>query len=283
MRGLTIAAIQPRSETGPREHENADAAVEWVRRAADAGADLVVFPEGYPGPTNPANHYEGIERLSEASRRSGVHVIGGTIEAATDGRHRVTLSLLGDDGATLATYRRTTPRGPYVYRDIDAWAFEYVEADEIPRVVETRLARIGMLVCSELYVPELSRLLALDGADLIVYPAGGAINELLPGWRALVWARAIENLVYTSATQNLYGDEEGVGTIAGPEGVLAASAGAGMLLATLDLDRLAYLRAEDEHIVFPKPYAAIPGVLRWRRPDLYGALADSTVPEEVTR
>jgi hypothetical protein len=55
-----------------------------------------------------------------------------------------------------------------------------------------------------------------------------------------------------------------------------------MLVARLDLDRLAWLRAEDEHIVFPKPYATIPGVLRWRRPELYRAL---TAPArgEVTR
>jgi predicted amidohydrolase len=282
---VTLAAIQPRSATGALEHRNADDAVEWVRRAAEAGADLVVFPEGYPGPTNPANDYDGIGALREAARANGVHVIGGTVEAARDGRHRVTLSLIDDQGEVLHTYRRTTPTGPYVYRDIDAWAFDYVEAGDAPTVVETRLGRIGMLVCSELYVPELSRVLAVEGADLIVYPAGGAINELLPGWRTLVWARAIENLVYTSATQNLYGDEEGVGTIAGPEGVLASSADEGMLLATLDLDRLRYLREEDEHIVFPKPYATIPGLMRWRRPELYGALTETAdvaaSPEEA--
>jgi predicted amidohydrolase len=279
---ITIAAIQPRSETGSREHENADAAVDWIHRAADAGADLVVFPEGYPGPTNPANDYSGGDRLRDAARVHRIHVVAGAIEPSADGRHRVTLSLIDDHGEVLHTYRRTTPPGPYVYRDIDAWAFDYAEADEVPRVIETRLGSIGMLVCSELYVPELSRLLAIEGADVILYPAGGAINELLPGWRTLVWARAIENLVYTSATQNLYGDEEGVGTIAGPEGVLASSAGEGMLVARLDLDRLAWLRAEDEHIVFPKPYATIPGVLRWRRPELYRAL---TAPArgEVTR
>ena len=61
--------------------------------------------------------------------------------------------------------------------------------------------------------------------------------------------------------------------------MLASSAGEGMLLATLDLDRLAYLRAEDEHIVFPQLYATIPGLWRWRRPGLYGALTE--LPEET--
>jgi 5-aminopentanamidase len=129
-----------------------------------------------------------------------------------------------------------------------------------------------MLVCSELYSPELSRLLMLQGADIITYPAGGAINELLPGWRTLVYARAIENLILTAACQNLYGDEEGVGTVAGPEGVSAQAKGEGLIVADLDFDRLAFLRAEDEKIEFPKRCATIPGVQRWRRPELYAEL-----------
>ena len=271
---VRIAAVQPRSGSGSDEPRNARDAVTWVERAADAGADLVVFPEGYPGPTNPMNTYDGMGPLGEAAARHGVHVIGGSVSPAGGGRHHVVLALMSDQGETLSMYRRTTPQGPYVYRDIDAWDFDYAEVGDIPRVVETPLGRIGMLVCSELYVPELSRILALQGADIIVYPAGGAINELLPGWRALIWARAIENLVYTAATQNLYGDEEGVGTIAGPEGVITQSADEGLLLADLDLERLAYLRERDERIEFPKPYATIPGVLRWRRPELYGSLVE---------
>jgi predicted amidohydrolase len=139
------------------------------------------------------------------------------------------------------------------------------------------LGRIGLLVCSEVYAPELARLQALGGADIILFPAGGQINELLPGWRTMVWARAIENLVYTAAVQNLYGaDEEGVGIVAGPEGILAQSATSGLLLADLDLDRLTFLRNEDERIEFPKRYQTVPGLLRWRRPELYGPLLESS-------
>ena len=112
---------------------------------------------------------------------------------------------------------------------------------------------------------------------MIVYPAGGAINELLATWRTLLWARAIENLVFTVASQNLYAaDEQGVGQIAAPEQILAASPGEGLLLAELDLDRLEYLRSQDERIEFPKPYDAIPGVMRWRRPELYAGVTEPT-------
>ena len=74
-------------------------------------------------------------------------------------------------------------------------------------------------------------------------PAGGAINELLPGWRTLIYARAIENLVFTVACRTSTVRKRGrIGTIAGPEGLLAQEKGEGLILAELDLDRLSFLR-----------------------------------------
>lgn len=269
---IRLAAIQPRSATGESERRNAADALSWLDRAAEAGADLVMFPEGYPGPVNPANDYDAISPLAVRAARLGLHVLASRIVPVAGG-HAIELCLIDDNGRTAGTYRRTTPAGPYIYHDIDAWGFDYVEANAPPRVIDTRLGRIGMLVCSELFTPELSRILALQGADIILYPAGGAINELLPAWRTLVWARGIENLVFTAACQNLYGEEKGVGTIASPEKILASSDDEGLLVADLDLERLGFLRSENERIEFPKRYATIPGILRWRRPELYGALA----------
>lgn len=282
---ITVAAVQPRSHHVPEEERNLEQALGWMRRAAEHGAELVVFPEGYPGPTNPASRYDASGQLAQTARELGVHVVAGRIEPVADGQgHHVCLDLIDDAGTLLHTYRRTSPVGPYVYKDLDVWQVDYVEGPEPPQVVPTRLGRIGMLVCSEVYVPELSRTLALQGADLVVYPAGGAINELLSTWRTLLWARAIENLVFTVASQNLYGPEEqGVGQIAAPERILQASAGEGLIVAELDLDRLDYLREQDERIEFPKPYDAIPGITRWRRPELYGHLLEPAVaPSRVS-
>jgi 5-aminopentanamidase len=268
---IRVAAVQPLCGSGPDENKNASESLNWLRRAAENRADLVVFPEGYPGPINPSNNYDAFSPLAKAAAEFGLHVIASRAVPSGAG-HAVELRLIDDRGDILGAYQRTTPRGPYVYRDIEAWNFDYIESNTPPRVFDTKIGRIGMLVCSELYSPELSRLLMLQGVDIIAYPAGGAINELLPGWRTLVYARAIENLIFTVACQNLYGEEEGVGTVAGPEGVLAQAKGEGLIVADLDFDRLAFLRAEDEKIEFPKRYATIPGVQRWRRPELYAEL-----------
>jgi hypothetical protein len=45
-----------------------------------------------------------------------------------------------------------------------------------------------------------------------------------------------------------------------------------MVLADLDMERIEFLRSEDEKVEFPKRYATVPGLLRWRRPELYGPL-----------
>lgn len=276
---VRVAAVQPRSRMGAEEHRNAEESVNWLDRAVEAGADLVVFPEGYPGPANPSNDYDAFGPLSGRAARHRLHVVGSRIEPAGGGGHHMTLHLIGDSGETVAVYRRTVPLGPYIYHDIDAWKFDYVAADAELAVYETRLGRIGLQVCSEVFATESSRVLAIKGADLILYPAGGAVNELLPSWRAMVWGRAIENLVYTVATQNIYFDgEQGVGMIAGPEEILAQSADPGLLIADLDLDRLDFLRREDERIEFPKRYRTMPGIWRWRRPHLYSPLLQDAPP-----
>jgi predicted amidohydrolase len=270
---MRVALIQPRSGSGAEEQGNLEDALAWLSRAHEAGADLVVFPECYPGPANPMNSYDAMGPIAERAAALGLHVIASRIEPADEDGYHVTLHLIDDEGQTLGVYRRTTPTGPYIYRDIPAWDFDYVAGAEEPAVYDTKLGRIGMLVCSEVYSPELSRVLALKGADLILYPVGGAVNELLPSWRTILHARAIENLLYTAACQNLYDEgEEGVAQVAGPEGVLESRTDAGMVVADLDMDRLEFLRGEDEKVEFPKRYATVPGVLRWRRPELYGPL-----------
>lgn len=272
---VRLAAVQPRSATGADEERNVADAVEWLAKAAEAGAELVVFPEGYPGPTTPANTYEALPALARQAKECGVHVIAGSIEAGPGGGYFVVLRLIGDDGELIGTYRRTTPTGPYVYHDIPAWEFDYVEASDPLQVYETKLGRIGLQVCSEVYSTEQSRVLALQGADIIVYPAGGAIGDLCPPWRTMIWARAIENLVYTVAVQNLYGDDsDAVGTIAAPEEILAQQPGEGLLIADLDLRRLDFLRSEEERIETPRTCRTVPGLLNWRRSHVTRQLAE---------
>ena len=143
-----------------------------------------------------------------------------------------------------ARYRRTHPNGPWIYTGGTAWEFQYVPGDEFP-VFDTVHGKVGLAMCSEVYVPEVARALALRGAELIFMPAGKDKNTLWATWRTLIWARAIENLALVVTTQNLFDHgERGLAMVAAPEEIMFESTAAGMTVVDVDLARVRYLRID---------------------------------------
>ena len=267
---VNICVIQPKTFTLAEESKNVERALRYVDQAIDKGAKIVCFPEMYPGPAHPANEHSS-QALAEKAKKHGLYIIKGRIQKEQDGakpRHSVCADVIGPDGKTLGTYRRTEPMTGHVYRDVPAWNFDYQQFGDLP-VFDTEYGRIGVLICSEVYAPELARILALKGAEIVFFPAGALINELMPTWKNQVWARAIENLMYTGACQNLYGVEEGVAMLCSPEAVLVEDRGEAVLVAEADLDRVRWLRDSEQKVEIPKQYKVVPGLLRWRRPDVF--------------
>lgn len=267
-----IAVVQPR--TVPEEREaNVKYAVEYIDRAAALGARVVCLPETYPGPWTLPIDYDPLPELADAARRNGVHVIAGLIEpAASPGEYYDSLVLLGPRGRETGRYRRIVPEGPWIYEGGAFWDFRYAAADRLP-VFDVGDTAIGLLVCSEVYVPELARLLALGGAEIIFMPAGLWKGRQWDNWRVLMRARAIENLAYTATCQNIIGTEghhPGLAMICSPEDVVAESSGVGVLVADCDLTRLRALRATQDPGDFGRDKACKANALtQWRRPDVF--------------
>ena len=78
--------------------------------------------------------------------------------------------------------------------------------------------------------------------------------------------------MFVALTQQLFDDEFGSALIAGPEGVLTEGTDPGLLITDLDLERARWLRSQDDSMVEPKQFSSLPGLLRARRPELYGEL-----------
>ena len=133
---------------------------------------------------------------------------------------------------------------------------------------------MGIVICSELWLPEVARGLAVAGAEVLLAPAGGGFGRVAANWRLIARARAIENECYVGMTQALFDQEGGAALIAGPEAVLAESGRPGLVIADCDLERARWLRAHDDSMAVPKPFASLPGLLRARRPEMYGALTE---------
>jgi len=271
---VRVAAVSPQSIRGEAEEANVQRAVDYVAEAADAGARIVVFPEGYPGPYNGPVTYSAVEPLAEAAQRHQTYVIAGMVERAEDYAdeiYRLAMKLIGPTGEVLGTHHRVLPNP----KEMNTFLMggKIIAPGDRLDVLGTDLGQVGMLVCSEAWSPELPLILALKGADILFAPIGGAVYELYDNWKCVLKTRAFENTVYVVTCQNMWGMEESMAMIVGPDGVLAESRDPGVLLADLDLDRLQWLRSKTQDLKLPKPYRSIPGLLRHRRPDLYGQIA----------
>ena len=120
-------------------------------------------------------------------------------------------------------------------------------------------------------MPEVTRALALRGAEVILLPAGTDKQLLYESWRNLIWSRAIENLAIVATTQNLFDTaERGLALVATPEAIVFETALPGLHLVDIDLARIRQLRAEDDGAGSSARNRAKAGVLRqWQRPELY--------------
>jgi len=284
---VRVAAVQPPSFAGAEEHRNAAQACAYVDEAADAGASYVVFPEGYPGPYSGPMENDALDRVRERARARRVWVSAGRLErGALPDTYHITHVLIDDAGEVRARYRRVQPNHPVFNAYLMGGRHHVLPGDEL-MTVDAPFGRIGLLICSELFVPELSRILMLRGADLIVAPGGGVHGptrtRLQETWRAVARARAAENLAYVVVTQNLFGgSRQGRTCIASPERMLAQRDDAGIALADLEPERLAALRSRyyDEEILSPpgprdEVFSCRPGQSHDRRPELYGELSQA--------
>ena len=268
-----IAIVQPIAHRPGEDQANVADARNAIERAAGEGADFVCFPETYPGPWRMPATFDPIPALAEAAATHRVHAVFGTIEpidpAAATAYNLIVMAY--PDGREPARYRRTHPNGPWIYTGGRSWEFQYVAGNDFP-VFDTAHGKVGLAMCSEVYMPEVTRALALRGAELIFLPAGVDKNRLWATWRTLIFARAIENLAIVVTTQNLFDhSQRGLAMVASPEEVLFESTAAGLSVVDVSLDRVRFLRGTRDEVGSSASCAAKQGVLgpQWQRPELY--------------
>ncbi len=271
---VAVAQIDPKLGEVER---NLEACVSYLEQASAHGAQLLVLPEcaipGYmfespeqalpfaeeiPGPST--------ETLQRECARLGTYVVCGMLERDGDAL-RNSAVLVGPEGLA-GTYRKA--HLPFL--GVDRFV---VPGDELP-VYETPLGRIGIEICYDLRFPELTRTLALRGADLIAHPTNFPLAAR-PQTEFITRARAAENRVYL-LTSNRVGKEGwaefcGWSQIVDPYGARLAEAGVDdetLLVAEVDLER-----ARDKDYVIPGEYELY--LFEHRRPELYAALVEDTV------
>lgn len=271
-KSFRLAVAQPEA-VSEGEERKVEAAAAMVAEAGRAGAELILFPEAYPGPIRHDSGYDAEPELRQAARDAGCAVAWGRVERAGDGFYRTMLYIHGADGSEILRYERAHPATGDVHPVLNGKPM--FPGPELG-LCEVNGVKVGIAICSELWVTEAARVLAIRGAEIILAPAGGGFYQVAENWQIIARARAIENECYVALTQQMFPGERGSALIAGPEGLVSSSEEIGIQYGHLDLERLRWLRASDDSMQKPKPFNALPGVLRARRPELYGVLADGS-------
>jgi predicted amidohydrolase len=203
--------------TGKVIEANVGHALEWVTRCVEStGAELVVLPEsvttGFTPALSPRELWDLVddvpgaltEPFQERARELGVHLVWGTYERGEDRDVVYNASVLaGPDGRVLGVYRKTHPFGPEL-RSRGGW----VTPGERVSVVDTDLGRIGMIICFDGDYPELSRIQAVRGAEIICRPS--ALLRSADLWELTCRARAYDNHVYVIGANATGSDPAGV-------------------------------------------------------------------------
>jgi predicted amidohydrolase len=210
---VTIALAQIASRVADKEY-NIKLMEKKIKGASQKNADLVIFPElaltGYlcrdllyelaePLPKGPS-----VQRIEKIAERENVHVAFGMIEQSEKVSAVLynTAVLVGPSGF-LGKYRKMHLPTHSMFEEKRYFRPGF----EIP-AFKTSLGKIGMIICYDVYFPELTRILKLKGAQLIICISASPSTRR-GFFEALTVARAIENTVFLAFT-NLVGIEDGL-------------------------------------------------------------------------
>jgi len=195
---------------------NINKSVSWLEKAVKENqAELIVFPETVT--TGFVTNLEANElwdllddapghitaEIQKAAKAYGVHVVWPTYRRGPQrGVVYNSSILIGPDGEIIGTYDKTHPF-PLERADCGGWVTVGNHAD----VYETALGSIGMIICYDGDFPELSRILAVKGAEVITRPS--ALLRSFDIWNLTTSARAYDNHVYMVATNSVGPDAGG--------------------------------------------------------------------------
>jgi N-carbamoylputrescine amidase len=279
---VTVAATQMAS--GPDREANIANAERLIREAAKQGANVILIQELFESPyfckDHLAKHFElalpiaenpAVRRLAKVAAELSVVLPLSVFERAENAYFN-TLVMVDADGRTLGIYRKShIPESPGYHEK-----FYFSPGDTGFRVWPTRHGRLGVAVCWDQWFPESARAMALQGAEILLYPTAIGSEPQDPSldsrwhWQRTMQGHAAANVMPLVAS-NRIGRERGEKVemtfyghsfIADHTGEIVAQAddhSEQILTATFDLDAI-------------RRYRHSWGVFRDRRPDLYAPL-----------
>ncbi len=268
---LRVGLVQMNSQSD--KETNLATAERLIDEAAEQGARLVGLPEyvSYLGPKDfheaNAERIPGptTERFAAKARQHGIYLLGGSILERSDksGMYYNTSTFFSPDGELQATYRKIHLFDIDITGNVSANESATILPGDRVVTVEMDGHTLGLSICYDLRFPELYRLLALEGAEVLFVPAAFTLYTGKDHWHTLLRARAIESQCYVLAPAQIGPHEPanaqcyGHALVADPWGTVIADAPnhEGVVIADIDFEYLRQVRAQVPSLANRRPSA----------------------------
>lgn len=183
-RNVRLSLVQMR-DAGTRDR-CLESAMEQIREAARQGAQVVCLQELFTGPypCQTEDHCQfdlaesipgpATETLAKLAKEHAVAIVAPLFERRAPGLYHNSAAVLDADGSLAGIYRKMhIPDDPLYYEK-----FYFTPGDLGFRPIETRYGKLGVCICWDQWFPEAARLMALAGAEILLYPTAiGWIDE----------------------------------------------------------------------------------------------------------
>jgi len=190
-RPVRVSAVKWQVSRCTSEADNREKAKSLIEKAAEENSDIIVLPEFapyYDYTAEAASVAENIPDgkfclfLSEQAKKNKINIAAGIVELAGDGTTYNTCVIFDRQGKYVGCYRKIHLYWP------ETMFNGTTPGDDSP-VFELDFGKVGVMICYDSWYGESARLLALKGAEVILFPNAGYEEKILP-------ARAIDNNVY---------------------------------------------------------------------------------------
>jgi predicted amidohydrolase len=254
---------------------NIKKALEMIKVAAENKSDMVILPEMFNCPYDNSKFREYAEErknsktlkaIKESAKELNLYIVAGSIPELEDDNLYNSSFIFDRDGEIIASHRKMHLFDIDIAGKINFKESETLSAGNQITVVDTELCKIGVAICYDIRFPELLRLMALKGAELIVIPGAFNMTTGPAHWETLIRSRAIDNQLYVAAVSPARNEElsyvaYGNSMVADPWGEIVARAGEKeeIVYADIKLSKIKEVRKE------------LP-VLNGRRNDIYGLI-----------
>lgn len=214
MRQVKVAALQ--FSCSKDVQENINKAEKMVREAEDNDANIILLPElferqyfcqekryDYYDYALPLEKNPAVNRFKEVAKELGVVIPVSFYERDID-RLFNTVAMIDADGSVLGIYRKTHIPDDHFYQE----KFYFTPGDTGFKVFDTRFGCIGVGICWDQWFPETARCMAVQGAEMLLYPTAIGSEPILDvdssgHWRRVMQGHAAANLMPVVAANRI--------------------------------------------------------------------------------